>query len=89
MDTLRYVPEFRLAIDGAPIPKPLRASVMSVTLHSGLEGADRVEITLVNDGLRWLDEPLFGLDRSVVLELGYAGQELDQVFVGEVVGTSA
>ena len=89
METPRFVPDFRLAIDGAPVPAELRASIMNVTLHSGLEGADRVEITVVNDGLRWLDQPLFALDRSVVLELGYAGEALEQVFVGQVVGSSA
>ena len=83
-----YVPNFRLAIGGAPAPTELRASVTSVTLVSGLEGADRVEITLVNDALRWLDQPLFALDTPLTLELGYAGST-ETMFVGQIVGFGA
>ena len=89
MDGSRFIPDFRLEISGAPAPAELRASVASVTLVSGLEGADRVEITLVNDGLRWLDNPLFALDTYVKLTLGYADTGLEQVFVGQIVGFGA
>lgn len=89
MRTPKFVPDFRLQIDGADVPTPLRASIMSVTLHTGLEGADRVEVTLVNDGLRWLDNTLFQLDREVRLFLGYADEGLDQMFVGSIVGNGA
>jgi hypothetical protein len=89
MNTPRFVPEFRLEIDGADVPAAMRASVMNVTLHTGLEGADRVEVTLVNDALRWLDHPQLRLDHDLVLHLGYAGEALTQVFVGQIVGTGA
>jgi phage protein D len=89
MNTPRFVPEFRLEIDGADISAAMRASVMSVVMHTGLEGADRVEVRLVNDGLRWQDDPQLRLDHDVVLHLGYADEGLEQVFVGEIVGTAA
>src|SRR5678816_4123560 len=89
MKTPKFVPDFRLEIDGAGLPTTMRASIMSVTLHTGLEGADRVEVTLVNDSLRWLDNPLFQLDHELRLYLGYADEGLDQMFVGTVVGNGA
>ena len=86
---LRYAPDFRVAIGGAPVPAALRASLSSVTFQSGLEGADRVELTLVNEKLRWLDHPLLALDQQVALSAGYAPDPLKQIFVGEVVSSSA
>ena len=89
MANLRLAPEFRLLIDGTPVPAALRASITSVTVHTGLEGADRVELTLVNERLRWLDHPLLRLDRKVTLSVGYAPDPLVQMFVGEIVTRSA
>jgi hypothetical protein len=89
VDGARYIPDFRLQIAGSPVPAELRASISHVTLVSGLEGADRVEVTLVNDGLRWLDNSLFALDTPVTLSLGYADTGVEQVFVGEIVGFGA
>ena len=86
---LRYVPEFRVTINDAPIPAALRASISSVSYETGLEGADRVELTLVNENLRWLDNPLFRLDNALTLALGYAPDPLERVFVGEIVGQNA
>jgi hypothetical protein len=67
----------------------LRAAITSVSHTSGLEGADRVEITLANDGLRWLDHGILKMDRSLKLEMGYADEPLTQVFVGEIVALEA
>ncbi|HSH81604.1 MAG TPA: hypothetical protein VLA19_24000 [Herpetosiphonaceae bacterium] len=89
MANLRYAPEFRVTLNGAPIPAALRASISSVSYQNGLEGADRVELALVNENLRWLDHPLLALDNRLSLELGYAPDPLEQVFVGEIVGQSA
>lgn len=85
----RFVPDFELEINGAPAPPELRASITRVVHASGLLGADRVELTLVNDALRWLDNPLFALDTSLVLSMGYADSGLEQVFVGQIVGFGA
>jgi hypothetical protein len=85
----RIAPEFRVSLNGRPAPAALRASVTAVTLQNGLEGADRVELTLANEGLRWLDDPLLSLDTRLALEIGYAPGPLRQAFVGHVVSQSA
>lgn len=84
-----YAPEFRIEINGMPIPATLRASISNVSFQTGLEGADRVELTLANDNLRWLDHELLAFDNTLTLALGYAPHQLEQVFVGEIVGQSA
>ena len=61
----------------------------SIRCQTGYEGLDEVEITLANDSLRWLDCPLFKLDASFTLKLGYAPDPLIQVFDGEVVARGA
>lgn len=85
----RFAPELRIAIDGTSVPSALRSSISSVSLQTGLEGADRVELSLANQGLRWIDEPLFRIDREMTLSMGYAPDPLAQMFVGEIVGHSA
>jgi hypothetical protein len=89
LQSLRFVPDFRLEIGGAAAPPELRASVSKLQHTSGLMGADRVEVTLINDGLRWLDNALFQLDTSLTLAMGYADSGTQQVFVGQVVGFGA
>lgn len=82
----QYAPEFRIRINGENTPAALRASVMSVNYQDGIEGADRVEITLANERLRWLDHPLLQVDNGFSLSIGYAPDPLEEVFVGEVTG---
>ncbi len=82
----RYVPDFSLTIDGDPIPSELRASISGITHETGLEGADRVDIDIVNERLRWLDHPLLALNTDVKLSLGYRDGAMEQLFVGEIVG---
>lgn len=85
----RFAPEFQVQINDLPVPSALRASIISVTCQSGIEGADRVELSLVNENLRWLDHPLLAVDRELSLSVGYAPDPLEQVFVGNIVGQSA
>lgn len=85
----RFAPELRLAIDGMPVPSALRSNITSVSLQTGLEGVDRVELALANEGLRWIDHPLFRIDRELSLSMGYAPDLLQQLFVGEIVSHSA
>jgi hypothetical protein len=87
--TVRYSPEFRLLVDGSLVPAALRASVTSLSLQSSLEGVDRLELTLANQELRWLDHALLKLEREVTLTLGYTPEPLTQMFVGEIVGHTA
>lgn len=81
----RYAPEFMVAINGDPIPAALRGAMTSITYQDGIEGADRVEVTFANPGLRWLDHPILQVDNGFKLSIGYAPDPLEEVFVGEIV----
>ncbi|MFD2426419.1 hypothetical protein ACFSUI_23020 [Ralstonia solanacearum] len=72
MDRARFAPEFKLLLNGQPIPAELRASILSVRCQTGYEGLDEVEIAVANEKLRWLDNPLFALDTGLSLMVGYA-----------------
>lgn len=89
MDRARFAPEFALRLDGRPVPAALRAAVQSVRCQTGMEGLDELEVTLANEGLRWLDDPGFKLGTGLALDLGYAPDPLVQVFDGEVVARAA
>lgn len=84
-----YAPDYRIEIGGDSIPAALRACVMRVNWQDGIEGADRVEITLANDSLQWLDHPILRVNNSFALAIGYAPDPLESVFVGEITGMSA
>lgn len=89
MANLRYAPEFSIRINGNQVPAALRASISGVTLQTGLEGADRVDLQIVNENLRWLDDSLLKLDNDLKLLMGYAPDPLQQMFGGEIVSHSA
>ena len=84
-----YAPEFHVEIDGEAIPPALRGSVTRLSYTDGIEGADRVELTIANQDLRWLDHPLLQVDKGFRLSLGYAPDPLERVFTGEITGVSA
>jgi uncharacterized protein len=84
----KYAPEFRLRINDEPLPLALRAAVTSVSYQDGLEGADRVEVTFANPGLRWLNHPLLQVDNGLTLSIGYAPRPIEEVFVGEITGVA-
>lgn len=81
-----YAPEFLIRLGGEPLPIALRAAVSSVSYEDGLQGADRVDITLANPSLRWLDHPQLSVDTPFSLSIGYAPDPLEEVFVGEITG---
>jgi hypothetical protein len=85
----QYVPDFRIRIDGSDLPAIVKASVTEIRHESGLEGADRVEMVLADDGLRWIDNPLFATDIPFDLELGYLPDGMEAVFFGEITGIRA
>ncbi len=89
MANARYAPEFRITINDVPIPAALRGSISNISLQDGLKGADRVELQIANQNLRWLDDSLLALDNKLTLSLGYAPDPLEQVFVGEIVSRDA
>jgi phage protein D len=82
----QYAPQFKVEIDGGPLPPALRASVVSLTYHDGMKGADSVEVTFANPGLEWLDHPLLAVDKGFKLSIGYVPDPLEDVFVGEITG---
>lgn len=84
-----YAPELRLMLDGRPAPTTMRASVTSVSATCGFGDADRLEVALANEALRWLDHDLLRLDTPVELWLGYSPDQPQRVFAGEVVGSDA
>jgi uncharacterized protein len=86
--TPQYAPDFSVSFAGSPMPAPMRASVTNLVLQSGFDGADRVELTLNNDNLRWMDDPLLALDKPLTLSMGYASAPLQQMFVGNIVSLS-
>ena len=61
MDHPRFAPDYAVRRRSAD---PRRAARIDSerALQTGYEGLDEVEITLANEKLRWLDNPLFKLD---------------------------
>jgi phage protein D len=57
----RYVPDFRIQINDRDLPVALRSSITSVKHEEGQNAADRVEIALANQNLRWLQQHIRGL----------------------------
>ena len=76
-----YAPEFRIRINGDQLPLGLRAAISSVTYQDGIEGADRVDVTVGNPNLRWLDHPVLAVDNGFSLSIGYAPAVPEEVFL--------
>jgi hypothetical protein len=66
----------------------MRGSITRITYQNGIQGADRVEDTLSNERLQWIDDPLLQVDNGFSLSLGYAPDPLHPVFVGEITGVN-
>jgi phage protein D len=56
-----YAPDFRIAINGSPVPAEMRATITSVRYEDGRNAADRVEIVLANPDLFWLRKHIKGM----------------------------
>lgn len=80
----QYAPQFKLEIGGDPLPPALRGSIISLSYQNGIEGSDSVELTIANQNLQWLDNPLLAVDQGFKLSLGYAPDPLEELFVGEI-----
>src|SRR5262249_41105977 len=78
-----------IEVGGEKIPPALRACIVRITFQEAMEGAARVEVTIANEGLQWLDHPLLQIDRKFKLFLGYAPDPLEEMFVGEITGVNA
>ncbi len=88
MPNLRFIPDFVIKINGQAISRSMRASVSSVHYQDGIEGADRVELALVNDNLRWFKEPSLKTNNSLSLSMGYV-DDMQDMFSGEITGIDA
>jgi len=89
MNQPRFAPEFALEIDGQRVPSPFRACMSSVRLQTGMKGSDRLEFSLFNESLRWLDHPLLKIGNPVRLSMGYASEPLTLMFQGKIVSVQA
>ncbi|HVT28695.1 MAG TPA: hypothetical protein VHE81_11830 [Lacipirellulaceae bacterium] len=81
-----YAPEFRFTLNGSPLPPAMQGCVSSISYEDGMDGADRVEITLANPNLQWLNDSRLAMDTELRLSIGYAPDPLEEVFVGEITG---
>src|SRR5260370_2184923 len=88
MPSLRFIPDFVIKINGQAISRSMRASVSSVHYQDGIEGADRVEVALVNDNLRWFKEASLKTNNSLSLSMGYV-DDMQDMFSGEITGIDA
>src|SRR5437762_8008477 len=79
-------PDFRILIAGEQLTLALRGAISSITYQDGMEGADRVDVTVANPNLRWLDHPVLAVDNGFRLSIGYAPAVPEEVFVGEITG---
>jgi phage protein D len=59
--SVQFVPDYSLAINGNTIPNALKSSVTGITFDSGVNAADRIEISIANPGLEWLQSHINGL----------------------------
>ena len=85
-----YIPDFQILLKGSDKPDgELRSVVTSVSLTTGLEGADRVELAIANQARVWLDKPQLATTTPFVLKMGYLPGELPQMFAGEITGVAA
>src|SRR5205085_415831 len=84
-----YAPSFNVRVGGELLPTPMRAAITSLRHQDGMQGADRVEITLLDPRQQFLDHPLLHVDTRFELQLGYAPDPLERVFVGEITGVEA
>jgi phage protein D len=84
-----FAPDFSVTLAGRRLPAELRAAVTGLRHESGLNKADRVELTLANPGLRFLDDQRLRIKKELALSLGYAGKPLRPVFAGEIAARSA
>jgi len=57
----QFVPDFDVAINGIEIPTSLKSCISAVSFESGMDAANRVQITIANPALQWLQNHINGL----------------------------
>src|SRR5262245_25570875 len=87
-DTL--APEFRVRIDGAEVPEPMRADLVALRVLEDLHATGMFALTVncwdsVEMKVKWIDDDLFTEGKTVTLFMGYRDQ-MAQLFTGEING---
>ncbi len=59
--SVQFVPDYDVSINGTQIPTSLKSSITGIIFENGLNAADRVEISVANPGLEWLQSHINGL----------------------------
>jgi phage protein D len=59
--SLQYAPDYRLELNGEDVPAALRAAITSINYEDGQNAADRVEVSIANANVRWLQDHIKGL----------------------------
>jgi phage protein D len=57
----QFVPAYAVTVNGIPVPNVFKSSISSITFESGMDAANRVEITVANPALEWLQNHINGL----------------------------
>lgn len=85
-----YIPDFEVLLNRSPTPDAqLRRVITSVSLTTGLEGADRVEMVIANQARMWLDKRELATRVPFTLKMGYLPGKLVHMFGGEITGVAA
>lgn len=84
------VADFRVIINGSPLPDEAAALVVSVTVDDEIDlpGMFAFEVSARGGGeiaYEWIDDELFDVGNVVEVRLGYA-DEVSQLIVGEITG---
>jgi phage protein D len=84
------VPDFRLLVNGRPLPDEVAALVLSVTVDDevDLPGMFAFEVAAPSEGegaYDLVDDPLFDVGGVVEVQLGYA-DDVSRLIVGEITG---
>src|SRR5579872_4210975 len=82
--TEQLVPDFKISIDGSPLPSDVRDAIISVEIEQSIELLDMFLITLDNAGGKMGDLTLFDEGKSVEIEIGYVGA-LEKLIKGDII----
>jgi phage protein D len=84
-----YAPEFRIKINGEPIPAALRASITKVSWSNDVSAADKFDFSVHDPVEFWFKHSLLQPDNEISLSMGYAPGPLEDVFFGDITGQNA
>lgn len=83
MKELSSVPEIKLKIDKAEIPKDIALKLMKVKVSSSIDSIDIAKITFHEQEAELQENSLFDIGKAVVISVGYK-QKFKEIFNGEI-----